>query len=92
MDDNPPAKFNGAARVSNSLVAGGGIVNGNVTDSVLFKKVYVGDRSSVKNCILLDDVYVGDDVVLENCIVDKKTRIANGTCMVGDPDHIPILS
>ncbi|MBR6704449.1 MAG: glucose-1-phosphate adenylyltransferase subunit GlgD [Lachnospiraceae bacterium] len=92
VDDNPPAKFNGSARVSNSLVAGGGIVNGTVADSVLFKKVYVGDRSNVKNCILMDDVYVGDDVVLENCIVDKKTRIANGTRMVGDPDHIPILS
>ena len=92
VDDNPPAKFNGGARVSNSLVAGGSIINGSVSDSVLFKKVYVGDRSSVKNCILMDDVYVGDDVVLENYIVDNKTRIANGTCLVGDPDSIPILS
>ena len=92
VDDNPPAKFNSNARVSNSLVAGGSIVNGNVADSVLFKKVYVGDRSNVKNCILMDDVYIGDDVVLENYIVDNKTRIANGTCLVGDPDNIPILS
>ena len=92
VDDNPPAKFNASARVSNSLVAGGSIINGVVADSVLFKKVYVGDRSSVKNCILMDDVYVGDDVVLENCIVDKRARVANGTRMIGDPDNIPILS
>lgn len=92
VDDNPPAKFNSSARVSNSLIAGGSIINGSVADSVLFKKVYVGDRSVVKNCILLDDVYVGDDVVLENCIVDNKARISNGTHMVGDPENIPILS
>ena len=92
VDDNPPAKFNSGARVSNALVAGGSIINGAVEDSVLFKKVYVGDRSLVRNCILMDDVYVGDDVVLENCIVDKKTRVANGTNLVGDPEKIPILS
>ena len=92
VDDNPPAKFNGAAHVSNSLVAGGSIVNGSVVDSVLFKKVYVGDRSSVKNCILMDDVYVGDDVTLENCIVENKSKIANGSRIVGDPDQVPIIS
>ena len=92
VDDNPPAKFNGSAKVSNSLVAGGSIVNGNVSDSVLFKKVYVGDRSTVKNCVLMDDVYVGNDVWLENCIVDKKTKIADGTRRVGDLNEIPIIS
>ena len=54
--------------------------------------VFRCDRSTVKNCILMDDVYVGDDVWLENCIVDKKTKIANGTHTVGDPNEIPILS
>lgn len=92
VDDNPPAKFNGSARVSNSLVAGGSIINGSVTDSVLFKKVYVGDRSQVTNCILMDDVYIGDDVVLENCIVERKVRIQAGTRQIGDPDNIPVLS
>ena len=92
VDDNPPAKFNGVARVANSLVAGGGIVNGTVEDSVLFKKVYVGDGSTVKNCILMNNVYVGDNVWLENCIVEAKTKIADGSRIVGDPADIPVIT
>ena len=92
VDDNPPAKFNGSAQVANSLVAGGGIVNGTVEDSVLFKKVYVGDGSTVKNCILMNDVYVGNDVWLENCIVESRTKISDGTRQVGDPANIPVIS
>ena len=92
VDDYPPAKFNGNAKVSASLIAGGSIVNGSVSDSVLFKKVYVGDGSVVKNCILMDDVYVGDNVHLENCIVENKTKIADGTTLVGDLNDIPIYS
>ena len=92
VDDNPPAKFNGVADVSNSLVAGGAIVNGTVEDSVLFKKVYVGDGSTVKNCILMNSVFVGDNVWLENCIVEARTKIADGTRIAGDPDDIRVIS
>lgn len=92
VDDNPPAKFNGSAKVSRSLVAGGSIINGTVTDSILFKKVYVGDRSTVTGCILMDDVYIGDNVTLENCIVESRTRIEAGTVRKGEGGQIPVLS
>ncbi|MBP3728784.1 MAG: glucose-1-phosphate adenylyltransferase subunit GlgD [Lachnospiraceae bacterium] len=92
VDDNPPAKFNGVAQVKGSLTAGGNIINGTVEDSVLFKKVYVGDGSTVKNCILMNDVYVGNNAWLENCIVETKTKIADGTRLVGDPENIPVIS
>ena len=92
VDDFPPAKFNDNARVKNSLAAGGTIVNGSVENSVLFKKVYVGDGSRVKNCVLLNDVYVGDGVTLENCIVEKKVKIEDGTTVIGDPNDVTVLS
>lgn len=38
VEDLPPAKYNGDAAVSNSLIASGSIINGTVEDSVLFKK------------------------------------------------------
>ena len=92
VDDFPPAKFNDNAKVSNALAAGGTIVNGAVENSVLFKKVYVGDGSSVKNCVLLNDVYVGDGVTLENCIVEKKMKIEDGTCIIGDPNDVTVIA
>ena len=91
VDDFPPAKFNDNARVVNSLAAGGTIVNGTVENSVLFKKVYIGDGSVVRNCVLLNDVYVGNGVTLENCIVEKKVKIEDGTTVIGDPNDVTVL-
>ena len=44
IDDNPPAKYNAGACVKNSLVSSGCIINGTVENSVLFKKVFVGNN------------------------------------------------
>ena len=80
VDDLPPAKFNPGAYVKNSLVSSGCIVNGSVEDSVLFKKVYVGNNCVIRNSIILNDVYIGDNTVIENCIVESRGTIrANAT-------------
>ena len=52
----------------------------------------VGDGSVVKNCILMNNVFVGNNVRLENCIVESRTKIADGTCIAGDPDNILVIS
>ncbi|MBQ2276005.1 MAG: glucose-1-phosphate adenylyltransferase subunit GlgD [Lachnospiraceae bacterium] len=75
IDDLPPAKFNGGAVVKNSLISSGCIINGNVTDSVLFKKVFVGNNCTIKNSIILNDVYIGDNTYIENCIVESRDTI-----------------
>ena len=71
VEDLPPAKYNFGAEVRNSLVSSGCIVNGCVENSVLFKKIYIGNNSVVKNCIILNDAYIGDNSYLENCIVES---------------------
>ena len=69
VEDLPPAKYNGDAAVSNSLIASGSIINGTVEDSVLFKKVYIGNNCVIKNSIILNDVHIGDNCYIENCTV-----------------------
>ena len=92
VDDYPPAKFNGSACVKNSVIAGGGIVNGEVKDSVLFKKVYIGDGASVKGSVLLDDVYVGNSVRLEYCIVEKHVKLEDGAEYRGTPEKPLVIT
>ena len=53
IDDLPPAKYNPGSQVKNSLVASGCIINGQVENSILFKKVYVGNNCVIKNSIIL---------------------------------------
>lgn len=38
---------------------------------VLFKKVFVGNNSVIKNSIILNGAYIGDNVHVENCIVES---------------------
>ena len=72
----------------NSMLAGGAVISGsNVDHSVLFKNVYVGDRSMVSNSVIFGDVKVGKNVRLQNCIVDKHVTIPDGEIIGFDPSR-----
>ncbi|MGN0374625.1 MAG: glucose-1-phosphate adenylyltransferase subunit GlgD [Butyrivibrio sp.] len=91
VDDLAPAKYNPGADVKNSLVASGCIINGRVRDSVIFKKVYIGNNCTINNCIILNDVHIGDNTHLENCIVESRDTIRPNTEYIGTPDDIRIV-
>ena len=91
IDDLPPAKYNPGAQVRNSLISSGSIINGTVENSVLFKKVYIGNNCVIKNSIILNDVYIGDNTVIENCIVESRDTIRANTTHIGTPENIKIV-
>ena len=91
VEDLPPAKYNGDAVVNNSLVASGCIVNGTVEDSILFKKVYVGNNCVIKNSIILNDVHIGDNCYIENCIVESRDTLRANTVRTGEPDDMKVI-
>ncbi|MGN1205041.1 MAG: glucose-1-phosphate adenylyltransferase subunit GlgD [Lachnospiraceae bacterium] len=90
VDDLPPAKYNVGAKVRNSLVSSGCIVNGVVEDSVVFKKSYIGNNCYIKNSIILNDVYIGDNTHIENCIVESHSTIRANSNYKGE-DEIKIV-
>ncbi|PNH20626.1 glucose-1-phosphate adenylyltransferase subunit GlgD [Lachnospiraceae bacterium] len=91
VEDLPPAKYNPGSDVRNSLVSSGCILNGSIENSVLFRKVYVGNHCVIKNSIILNDVYIGDNTVIENCIVESRDTIRANTTHIGQPDDIKIV-
>ena len=82
--DLPPAKYNPGADVKNSLVSSGCIINGAVENSILFKKVFVGNNCVIKNSIILNEVYIGDNTYIENCIVESRDTIRANSRYVGE--------
>ena len=86
VDDLPPAKYNPGSEVRNSLVSTGCIINGTVENSILFKKVFVGENCVIKNSIILNDVYLGDNTHIENCIVESRDTIRANSYHVGEDD------
>lgn len=91
IDDMPPAKYNVGAVVKNSLVSSGCIINGVVENSVLFKKVYVGNNCTIKNSIILNDVHIGDNTYIENCVVESRDTIRANTTHVGEDGKIAVV-
>ncbi len=84
VDDLPPAKYNVGANIRNSLISSGSIINGTVEDSILFKKVFVGNNCYIKNSLILNDVYIGDNVHIENCIIESQCTINRDSYYKGE--------
>lgn len=91
VEDLPPAKYNAGSSVKNSLVSSGCIINGEVENSILFKKVFVGNNCVIKNSVVLNDVYIGDNTYIENCIVESRDTIRANTKYVGENGEIRIV-
>ena len=91
VEDLPPAKFNPGSNIKNALISSGCIVNGEVQNSILFKKVYVGNNCVIRNSIILNDVYIGDNTVIENCIVESRDTIRANSHYVAEEGKINIV-
>ncbi len=81
--NSPPAKYTDGAVVTNSLIADGCVIEGEVRDSILFRGVKVGKGTVVKNCILLQDTYVGENCTLGCVITDKNVVIRDNRTLSG---------
>lgn len=79
----PPTKYIDGAKVTNSLIADGCVIEGKVENSILFRGVKVGKGTVVKNSILMQDTYVGNDVKLNCVISDKNVIIKDGRELSG---------
>lgn len=81
--NSPPTKYSSSAAVSNSLVADGCVIEGEVSNSILFRGVKIGKGTVVKNCILLQDTYIGENCGLNCVITDKNVVIKDGRNLSG---------
>lgn len=87
VSDNAPVKYDLDSKVSNSLIADGCIIEGEVENSVLFRGVKVGKGAKVKNCILMQGTVVGDNAELSYLITDKSVSICENHILTSSPQY-----
>lgn len=87
VSDNAPVKYDLYSKVSNSLIADGCIIEGEVENSVLFRGVKVGKGAKVKNCILMQGTVVGDNAELSYLITDKNVSICENHILTSSPQY-----
>lgn len=83
VKDEPPTIYQKNAVVENCILAGGCCIEGEVYDSVIFRRVNIHDTASVKSCILMQNTTVEQGAVLEYAILDKNSRVSKNMVLKG---------
>jgi glucose-1-phosphate adenylyltransferase len=81
--NSAPTRYCEGAKVTNSVVAEGCVIEGVVENSIIFRGVKVGKGAVVKNSILFQDTYVCDGAQLNCVITDKNVMIKDGRMLSG---------
>ncbi|MDE5788938.1 MAG: glucose-1-phosphate adenylyltransferase subunit GlgD [Clostridia bacterium] len=83
VNDAPPAKITETAKVSNSLIHDGCLIEGTVENCILFRNVKVGKGAHLKNCIIMSENAIGENCNLAYVVSDKDSAISNGVTLAG---------
>lgn len=86
-----PAHYIGEnARIVNSLIVEGCIINGKVEKSVLSQGVYIGKNTVIIDSVIMPNVKIGDNVRIEKAIIGNNAIINHG-CNIGNGEEIEVI-
>lgn len=83
VKDSVPTVYREGAKVVDSLLADGCVIEGTVENSILFRNVKVGKGAIVKNSIVMENGYIGENSSLKYAITDKDVTISEGRDISG---------
>ncbi|PYZ93805.1 glucose-1-phosphate adenylyltransferase subunit GlgD [Salipaludibacillus keqinensis] len=86
ISNEPPAKYRESSNVTESMLANGCVIDGEVSSSVLFRGVRVNKGAKVKNSIVMQRCTIEEGVYLENVILDKDVHITAGQTFIGSKE------
>lgn len=87
--DDAPSKYGLSCKVTNSIIAQGCVIDGEVENSVISKGVYIGEGAKVSNSIVMQDTKIGCNTNLNYVIIDKDVTVKDGRSLMGF-DSYPI--
>lgn len=90
--DSAPCRIEDSAKVSNSLIADGCVIEGEVTDSILFRGVRVAKGAVIRKSIIFQDTVICTGSRLNCVIADKQVKILEGRELSGHPTHPYVIA
>jgi glucose-1-phosphate adenylyltransferase len=97
-EDLPPARLLGQARVAESMISDGSIINGTVESSIISPGVVVEEGAVIRNSIIFERCVVSSGAKISLAIIDKKVsvgrnaKIGSGVDFRANEDHPTIMS
>ena len=87
VKDSAPARYGDKAKVVNSLIADGTIIEGEVRNSIIFRGVRIGKDSVVENSVIMQESTIGDGVRLNYAVLDKNVIVQDCRMLSGYITH-----
>lgn len=81
--DDMPARYGLGSVVSNSIVADGCVIDGEVENCVLFRGVKVKKGARLRNCVIMQDSVIGENARLDYVVADKDVVFDNNRVLTG---------
>lgn len=91
VKDEAPAFFGETSEVKGSMVSDGCYIAGEVSESMLFRGVQVGEGAKLDNCIIFQNTQIGEGCTLSHVIIDKNCTIRPGISLIGQPDYPVVI-
>ena len=83
VQDRAPTFYTPSAKVKNSLVAAGCVIEGEVENSVIFRSSTIRKGAVVKNSVLMQHCNVGEGAYLNNFVCDKRVSVTENVHVEG---------
>lgn len=83
-----PQYIGNNAKITESSVAQGCTVFGNISHSVIFSNVYVGEGSKISDSVIMPGVKIGKDVRISKAVIGQGAVIADGA-VIGETTNEP---
>lgn len=81
IKDSPPTQYDDHAQVQHALISSGCRVDGEITNSIIFRNVTLKENCQVMNSVIMQNCVVGEYSILENVILDKGVKIPERTVL-----------
>lgn len=85
--DSAPAKFTDTSLVTDSMVADGCIIEGEVENSIIFRGCHIAKGAKVTNSIIMQDAKIDAGSTLNCVIMDKGAHVLDNRLLSGHPTH-----
>lgn len=88
--DDMPAIYGLGSDVRNSFVADGCIIDGEVTNCILFRRVRIAKGAKVSNSIIMQDTFIGENAEI-NCVITDKSAVIKPQKALCGAENYPIF-
>lgn len=90
--DAAPVQYKETSRVTNSLIANGCEIRGEVENCILFRDVKVGEGVKLKDCIIMEKCVIEDNAMLRDVICDKNVTVTKDQWLKGAENYPLIIA